>query len=96
MHINTPINHINKQQSMHVYHTYFKMIFTVIKMSIKMSTKNINFDNKKIKKSDFHKKKKKTYLIQMILMLIKNQFLKMNHTANIIHLNTLLNIMLMM
>ena len=24
-----------------------------------MSTKNINFDNKKIKKSDFHKKKKK-------------------------------------
>ena len=34
-----------------------------------MNGKKINFDNRKIKKSDFYKKTKK-YLIQMILMLI--------------------------
>ena len=59
-----------------------------------MSTKNINFDEKKIKKINFSKRKKK--LIQMILMLIRYQFLKKNHTANIIHLNTVLDIMIMM
>ena len=35
-----------------------------------MNGKNINFDDKNIKKSDFYKKTK-TYLILMILMLIK-------------------------
>ena len=35
-----------------------------------MKGKNINFDNKNIKKSDFYNKNKK-YLIQMILILIK-------------------------
>ena len=53
-----------------------------------MNTSSINFNNQKIKKSDFTIKTKK-YLIQMILMLIKYYYLKKKHTANIIHLNTL-------
>ena len=36
-----------------------------------MNGKNINYNDKKIKKSDFSKKTKK-YLIQIILMLIKH------------------------
>ena len=36
-----------------------------------MNEKNINFDNKKIKKVTFTKKNEKKYLILMILMLIK-------------------------
>ena len=36
-----------------------------------MSGNKINFDGKKIKKSDFYNNKQKKYLIQMILMLIK-------------------------
>ena len=43
----------------------------------------------------FTKRKTKKYLIQMILMLIKYQFLKKN-MAKIIHLNTLLDKMIMM
>ena len=81
---------------MQVYHNYYNFFFLLFSLhSIKMSTKNINFDNKKIKKSDFYKKTKK-YLIQMILMLIKYWSLKKKHMANIIHLNTLLDIMIMM
>ena len=56
-----------------------------------MNGKKINFDDKKIKKSDFYKKKQK----KMILMLIKYS-LKKNHTAKIIHLYTLLDIMIIM
>ena len=37
-----------------------------------MNGKNINYNDKKIKKSDFYKKKTKKYLIQIILMLIKH------------------------
>ena len=60
-----------------------------------MSTKNINFDNKKIEKSDFHKKKKNIFNIDDIdvnkILVSKNEpYGKYNH------LNTLLNIMLMM
>ena len=36
-----------------------------------MNKNNINFSDKKIKKSDFKKKKSKKYLTLMILMLIK-------------------------
>ena len=63
--------------------------------SMRMSGNKINFDDKKIKESDFYNKMK-TYLILMILMLIKNQSLKKNNMANIIHLNTLLAIITMM
>ena len=78
---------------MQVYHNYYKFSFLLFPLnSIKMSTKNINFDNKKV---TFTKKTKK-YLIQMILMLIKYWSLKKKHMANIIHLNTLLDIMIMM
>ena len=60
--------------------------------SIRMSGKNMNFGDKKMKKSDFYKNKK----ILMILMLIKYQFLKKNHAAQKEHLNTLFDIMTMM
>ena len=39
--------------------------------------------------------KTKKYLIQMVLMLIKYWSLKKYHMAKIIHLNTLLDIMIM-
>ena len=59
-----------------------------------MSGKNINFDGKKIKKSDFYKNKKVNKIddidVNEILVL------KKNHTTQRIHLNTLLGIMIMM
>ena len=61
-----------------------------------MNKNNINFSDKKIKKSDFNKKKSKKYLTLMILMLIKYQSLKKNNMVKIIHLYTSLDIMIMM
>ena len=60
-----------------------------------MNGKNINFDDKKIKKSDFYNKNKKIFNIDDIDV---NKILvsKKKHTVNIIHLNTLLGIMIMM
>ena len=60
-----------------------------------MNGKNINFDNKKIKKSDFYNKNKKIFNIDDIDV---NKILvsKKNNMVNIIHLNTLLGIMIMM
>ena len=59
-----------------------------------MSGKNINFDDKKIKKSDFYKNKK----LNSIDDIDVNEILvsKKNHMAQIIHLNTLLDVMIMM
>ena len=58
-----------------------------------MSGKNISFDDKKIKKSDFYKNKKVNKIddINVNNILI----LKKNHTVIKIHLNTLLVIMIM-
>ena len=64
-------------------------------MNIRMKGKKINFNDNKIKKSDFYNKDKK-YLMQMILMLVKYQSLKKKHMVNTINLNTLLGIMIMM
>ena len=47
---------------------YLVFLFTIY---IRMNGKCINCDNKNTKKSDFHNKNKKFYLVQMILMLIK-------------------------
>ena len=58
-----------------------------------MSRKNINFDDKKIRKSNFYENKKK--FRETTLMLIIYQFLKKNHMAIKIRLNTLLDIMIM-
>ena len=60
-----------------------------------MNGKNINFDNKNIKKSDFYNKNKKIFNIDDIDV---NKILvsKKNNMANIIHLNTLLGIMMML
>ena len=58
-----------------------------------MSKKNINFDDKYIKKVNFTKTKK--HFRQMILMLMKYQFLKKNHMVQRMRLNTLLDIMIM-
>ena len=59
-----------------------------------MSGKNINFEDEKIKKSEFYKNKKVNSIDNIDV--IKYQFLKKNHTAKRIHLNTLLDIMIMM
>ena len=60
-----------------------------------MNRNNINFDNKKIKKSNFYNKNKKIFNIDDIDV---NKILvsKKNNMANIIHVNTLLDIMIMM
>ena len=60
-----------------------------------MNGKNINFDNKNIKKSDFYNKNKKIFNIDDIDV---NKILvsKKNNMVNIIHLNTLLDIMITM
>ena len=59
-----------------------------------MNRNNKNFDNKKIKKSDFYNKNKKIFNIDDIDV---NKILvsKKNNMANIIHLSTLLDIMIM-
>ena len=80
---------------MHVYNNYYKNFFSSLLHYIRMNPKNINFDDKKIKKVTFTKKAKK-YLTQIILMLIKYHFLKKNHMEKIICLYTLLDIMIMM
>ena len=60
-----------------------------------MNRKNINFDNKNIKKSDFYNKNKKIFSIDDIDV---NKVLvsKKDNMANIIDLNILLAIMIMM
>ena len=60
-----------------------------------MSGKNVNFDDKKIRKSTLKIKIKIRKIILKTLMLIIYQFLKRNHMAIKIHLNTLLDIMIM-
>ena len=59
-----------------------------------MNGKNVNFDNKNIKKSDFYNKNKKIVNIDDIDV---NKILvsKKINTVNIIRLNTLLGIMIM-
>ena len=59
-----------------------------------MNGKNVNFDNKNIKKSDFKNKNKKIVNIDDIDV---NKILvsKKINTVNIIRLNTLLGIMIM-
>ena len=82
---------------MHVYPNYYKKFFYFFSLqSIRMSGNNINFDNKKIKKVISTITKTKKHLIQMILMLIKYQFLEKNNIVNIIHLNTLLGVVMLL
>ena len=57
-----------------------------------MSEKNINFNDKKIKKAPFIKTK--YYTVLTTLMLIIYLFLKKNHMVIKIRLNTLLDIMI--
>ena len=59
-----------------------------------MSTSIINFNDKKILKSDFYNKNKKIFNIGN-LILIKYQSLKKNKMVSIIHLNNVLGIMIM-
>ena len=60
---------------------------------IRTNGKNINFDNKNIKKSGFYNKNKKIFNIDDIDV---NKILvsKKNNMVNIVHLNTLLGIMI--
>ena len=61
-----------------------------------MSTSSINFNDKKIKKSDFYNKNKKIFNIDDIDVNEILVSLKKNNMVSIIHLNTLLGIMIMM
>ena len=65
-----------------------------------MSGNSINFDDKKIKKSDFYNKNKKIFNINdidvnKILVFKKNNSI-WKYNVNTIHLNNLLDIMIMM
>ena len=51
---------------MHVYNNYYKKYFTFFLLYIRLNEKNINFNDKKIKKSDFYKKSKKMFNIHDI------------------------------
>ena len=61
-----------------------------------MSGKNINFDNKKIKKSDFYKNKKPFQIDVVDADVNKILVSKKKHMPQRTQLNTLLDIMLMM
>ena len=57
-----------------------------------MNGKNINFNNEKIKKSDFYNKNKKIFNIDDID--VNKILVSKKETVNITHLNTLLGIMI--
>ena len=59
-----------------------------------MGGKSVNFDYKKIKRSDFYMNKKVANIDYIDVN--KILFLKKNHMAQKIHLNTLLDTMIMM
>ena len=59
-----------------------------------MSGKSINFENKKINKSNFYKNKKLLKIEDIDINKIAVS--KKNHMVQKIHLNTLLDIMMMM
>ena len=63
-------------------------------MHIRMSGKSINFDDKKINKSEFYKNKKAFQIDEVD----DNKILvsKKDHMSQRVHLNTLSNIMIMM
>ena len=61
-----------------------------------MSKKNRKSDDKKIEKNDFYKKKNKKMFNIDDIDVNKILVSKKNHTTKIIHLNTLLDIMIMM
>ena len=61
-----------------------------------MSGKNINFDNKKTKKSDFYKNKKPFQIDDVDVDVNEILVSKKKHMAQRVHLNTLLDIMIMM
>ena len=58
-----------------------------------MSGENINFDDKKIKRSSFYNNKKINNI--EALMLIKDWFLKMSHAVQKVLTNTLSDTMIM-
>ena len=81
---------------MHVYPNYYKKFFYFFSLqSIRMSGNNINFDNKKIKKSDFYNNTNKKIFninnidVDKILVSKKEKYGKHNS------LNTLLGIIIM-
>ena len=81
---------------MHVYPNYYKKFFYFFSLqSIRMSGNNINFGNKKIKKSDFYNNTNKKIFninnidVDKILVSKKEKYGKYNS------LNTLLGIIIM-
>ena len=82
---------------MHIYPNYYiKKFYFFSSQSIRMNGKNINFNDKIIKKSDFYNNKNKIIFniddidVNKILVPKKEQY------GNIIHLNTLVGAMIMM
>ena len=51
---------------MYIYPNYYKKNYFFSSQSIRISGKSINFDNKKITKSDFYNKNKKIFNINNI------------------------------
>ena len=95
------INQINKHKVKYMITAFIpkllqKIFYFFSFLYIRMKGKNINFDNKKIKKSDFYNKNKKIFNIDDIdvnkILLSK----KVQYGKYIIHLSTLLDIMIMM
>ena len=95
------INQINKHKAKICNHcTYNKIIIKNVyffsSQCMRMSGNSINFNNKKIKISDFYKDKNKKIFNIDVLMLIKYWSPEKYHMVKIIHSNTLLDIMIMM
>ena len=69
---------------------------------LRMSGKSMNFNDKKYQKSEFYKNKKITKIEdidankELLKKSLKRKSSKKNHMAQRIHLNTLLDIMIMM
>ena len=84
---------INRKNEQVKTHNWLKYVFFFFLQYIRMSGKNINFGDRKIKKATFIKTKRQIRL--KTLMLIIYQFLKKDHTVRKTRLNTLSAIMIM-
>ena len=76
------------------YASYYKVVFTFFLHNISMSRKNINFDDKNINKSNVYKSKKSIKASDMDVAKILAS--KNKGFSRKVHLNTLLDIIIMM
>ena len=79
----------------HIPKIIIKKIYFLSWCSIRMSGNSINFNQKKMKISDFYKNKNKEIFNKDSIDVNKILASRKVHMAKIIHLNTLLDIMIM-